>query len=115
MILVNGGKGIGTGFCYEGLSYNVNQIIDYLKNKLKNNNNKINIEPYYEGFKGDIISLNNGNKYLFKGKYNIISSDTINVTKLPGVLWTITFKEILDKLMDDKDKKGKKNTVSKKF
>ena len=35
MILVNGGKGIGTGFSYEGLSYNVIQIIKYCKNKLK--------------------------------------------------------------------------------
>ena len=28
MVLVNGGKGIGTGFSYEGLSYNPNQIVD---------------------------------------------------------------------------------------
>ena len=31
MILVNGGKGIGTGFSYEGLCYNVKSIITYLK------------------------------------------------------------------------------------
>ena len=38
MILVNGGKGIGTGFSYEGLCYNVKSIITYLKNKLEKKN-----------------------------------------------------------------------------
>ena len=31
---VNGGKGIGTGFSYDGLSYNPRQIVEYLKHKL---------------------------------------------------------------------------------
>ena len=57
MILVNGGKGIGTGFSYEGLCYNVKSIITYLKNKLQKNTETINIEPYYEGFKGNIIPM----------------------------------------------------------
>ena len=36
MVLVNGGKGIGTGFSYEGLSYNTLEIIDWLMFRLKN-------------------------------------------------------------------------------
>ncbi len=112
MILVNGGKGIGTGFSYEGLCYNVNSIIDYLKNKLSNK--PLNeIEPYYDGFKGEVIKFKDKknskyDKFIFKGKYKVRASDTIQVTELPIGLWTLNFKEILDKLMDDKDSKGKK-------
>ena len=110
MILVNGGKGIGTGFSYEGLCYNVKSIITYLKNKLEKKNEIKNIEPYYEGFKGDIIPIesNKGKKYLFKGKYTVLSSDTIRVTELPIGLWTIKFKEILDNLMEEKTSKNSK-------
>ena len=55
MILVNGGKGIGTGFSYEGLCYNPLHIIDYLKCKLKLKKYTGDIKPYYEGFTGEII------------------------------------------------------------
>jgi DNA topoisomerase II len=108
MILVNGGKGIGTGFSYEGLSYNVESIIKYCKNKLKG---KVlgKIEPYYEGFKGKIIKLDEGGKkYLFKGKYETVSYDTIRITELPIGTWTSAYKAFLEKLMEDKTSKGKK-------
>ncbi len=109
MILVNGGKGIGTGFSYEGLSYNVIQIIKYCKNKLKKGDKIIKIRPYYEGFKGDIIKLNDGQKYLFKGKYELVNSyDTIKITELPIGTWTTPYKTFLEKLMEDKNAKGKK-------
>ena len=111
MILVNGGKGIGTGFSYEGLSYNVIQIIKYCKNKLKKGNKIIKIQPYYEGFKGDIIKLDNGRKYLFKGKYETVSYDTIKITELPIGTWTTPYKAFLEKLMEDKNAKGKKNQL----
>ena len=54
MVLVNGGKGIGTGYSYEGLCYNPNQIMQFIKNKIKGMDTKsnIDIEPYYENFKG---------------------------------------------------------------
>ena len=109
MILVNGGKGIGTGFSYEGLSYNVLSIIKYCKNKLNKGNKLIKINPYYEGFKGDIIKLDNeGKKYLFKGKYETVSYDTIKITELPIGSWTTAYKAFLEKLMEDKTSKGKK-------
>ena len=106
MILVNGGKGIGTGFSYEGLSYNPEQIINYLKNKIKNKKCGI-IEPYYEGFMGKIINLNQ-NKYLIKGKYEIISHDTVRITELPVGTWTSPYKAFLESLMSEKAKNGKK-------
>ena len=114
MILVNGGKGIGTGFSYEGLCYNPEQIIEYLKCKLKCQEFNGDIKPYYEGFKGDIIEFSEKKddivykKYLVKGKYEIVSHDTIKITELPIGTWTEPYKAFLETLMEDKDKKGKK-------
>ena len=35
MALINGGKGIGTGFAYEGLCHDPLAVIQYVKNKLR--------------------------------------------------------------------------------
>ena len=108
MILVNGGKGIGTGFSYEGLQYNVKSIIAYLKHKLvPSRYEKVQIEPYYQDFKGEIIKVQK-DKYMFKGKYQTESYDTFRVTELPIGMWTGSFIEHLESLMETKDKKGKK-------
>jgi DNA topoisomerase-2 len=43
MVLVNGSKGIGTGFSTEIMCYNPTQIIAYIKNKLhKSSSSTIN-------------------------------------------------------------------------
>ena len=108
MILVNGSKGIGTGFSTEILSYNPETIIHYLQEKLQGNNlDNIEFTPYFEGFKGTIHEVDN-NKYITKGIYEKISDDTIVVTELPIGMWTDDFKELLETLMDNVNKQGKK-------
>ena len=47
-------------------------------------------------------------KYLVKGTYEVISHDTVKITELPIGTWTETYKGFLEKLMEDKDSKGKK-------
>ena len=108
MVLVNGSKGIGTGFSTEIMCYNPVQIITYIKNKLQNIVNYSNeFLPYYEGFTGSITKLSD-NKFLFKGTYERIETDKIKVTELPVGYWTEDFKELLNDLQNDKDKEGKK-------
>jgi DNA topoisomerase-2 len=110
MVLVNGSKGIGTGFSTEIICYNPTDIIAYLKNKLKNNtDDKINFFPYYEGFTGNIEKISD-TKFVFKGKYEKMDTDKIKVTELPVGYWTEDFKELLNDLQNDKDKEGKKIT-----
>ena len=106
MILVNGGKGIGTGFSYEGMCYNMKQIIAYLQNKIKGKSVG-RIEPYYEGFKGKIIKLTDY-KFMIKGNYEIISHNTVRITELPIGTWTSPYKAFLESLMLDKAPNGKK-------
>jgi DNA topoisomerase-2 len=108
MVLVNGSKGIGTGFSTEIMCYNPLQIINYLKNKLQLlETDGTEFMPYYEGFTGSINKIGD-NKFMFRGKYETVDQDKICVTELPVGFWTEDFKELLNELQNDKDKEGKK-------
>jgi len=106
MILVNGSKGIGTGFSTDIMCYNPLQIIEYLQNKLRYIEDDIDFIPYYEGFKGHITKLSD-DKFLIKGIYEKLAVDKIRVTELPVGYWTEDFKELLEHWCnpgEDKDK-----------
>jgi len=108
MALVNGSKGIGTGFSTDIMCYNPLEIIDYLKSKLLNITEEFDFIPYYEGFKGQIYKITDG-KFLIKGLYEKIAIDKIRVTELPVGYWTEDFKELLETLIEpDLGKDGKK-------
>jgi DNA topoisomerase-2 len=105
MILVNGTKGIGTGFSTDIMCYNPIQIIQYLENMLRNEKELGIIEPYYNNFKGTITSCDTSNKkYLIKGCYEILGSDKIRITELPIGTWTQDYKEFIENLINSKDK-----------
>jgi DNA topoisomerase-2 len=106
MILVNGSKGIGTGFSTDIMCYNPLQIIQYLQNKLRHIEDDIDFIPYYEGFKGHITKISD-DKFLIKGTYEKLGVDKIKVTELPVGYWTEDFKELLENWIspgEDKDK-----------
>jgi len=112
MILVNGAKGIGTGFSTDILSYNPIDIITILEKMLKGellDLKETTLLPYYEGFTGSITSIGK-NKYLIKGKYEVVGVDKIRVTELPVGYWTDDFKSHLEHLLDTTDSSGKKIT-----
>ena len=105
MILVNGTKGIGTGFSTDIMCYNPIQIIEYLQNMLKNEKQLGVIEPYYKNFKGTINTCDSANKkYLIKGCYEILGSDKIRISELPIGTWTQDYKEFIETLMINKEK-----------
>ena len=59
MILVNGSKGIGTGFSTDIMCYNPLMIIDYLQRVIKNKpTDDMEFLPYYKGFQGTIEKIN---------------------------------------------------------
>ena len=107
MILVNGTTGIGTGFSTDIMCYNPAQIVSYIQKRL-NGESTIDcaIEPYYEGFKGEITKIED-DKYLFKGCYEVVNDDVIHITELPVGTWTESYKEFLEKQLEPDDKKGK--------
>jgi DNA topoisomerase-2 len=113
MVLVNGSKGIGTGFSTDVMCYNPLDIIKYLKSKLaapETTTETLEFVPYYEGFKGSIHKIMEG-KFMIKGCYEKSGPDKIKVTELPVGYWTEDFKELLENLIEPGiDKDGKKIT-----
>jgi DNA topoisomerase-2 len=109
MVLVNGSKGIGTGFSTDIMCYDPLQIIQYIKNKLLLIENDIDFIPYYEGFKGHISKIND-EKFLVKGVYEKIGNDKIRVTELPVGYWTEDFKELIEELIEPTSGKDGKKT-----
>jgi DNA topoisomerase-2 len=115
MVLVNGSKGIGTGFSTDIMCYNPLDIIRYLKSKLvviesSEPSETLEFVPYYEGFKGSIQKITEG-KFLIRGRYEKTGPDKIKVTELPVGYWTEDFKELLENLIEPgADKDGKKIT-----
>jgi DNA topoisomerase-2 len=137
MILVNGSKGIGTGFSTEVLQYNPLQIIAYVRAMLASTSvaDRPVIEPYFKGFKGTIqnIAATSGAatsgaatsgapasasaKYLIKGTYEIVADRKVRITELPIGTWTDDYKVFLEKLMEtpsasDKDKGGNNSAAA---
>jgi DNA topoisomerase-2 len=136
MILVNGSKGIGTGFSTDIMCYDPLNIIDYLSVSISNAsisnasisnasisnasissdgekkvNKDIAILPYYEGFRGDIKVLSD-TKYLIKGKYEIINDKQVRITELPIGTWTDDYKQFIEELIEG-DETGKKSDTTK--
>jgi DNA topoisomerase-2 len=116
MVLVNGSKGIGTGFSTDIMCYNPKTIIAYLNSKLKealdSELESYEFIPFYQGFQGTIdkLSTSTSTKFLIKGKYVKLAEDKIRVVELPVGYWTEDFKELLESLADVSavDKAGKK-------
>ena len=110
MLLVNGSKGIGTGFSTDIPCYNPMHIIKHIKHKLtyKIKHNKDDAQvfdsiPYYEGFAGTIVKQQDeNNKFIIKGKYDFIGEDKIHITELPVGTWTDDYKQFLENQIADK-------------
>jgi DNA topoisomerase-2 len=109
MILVNGGKGIGTGFSTDILSYHIGDIIRYLKKKLKVDceNEKVDFFPHYRDFQGTYERVDE-KRFLTKGRYTKLGDKKIKVTELPVGYWTEDFKQHLESLMVVNDTTEKK-------
>ena len=102
MLLVNGSKGIGTGFSTDIPCYSPKEIIRYLKGKLNHEiHNEFSDMLYYEGFKGTITKIEDS-KFVIKGCCEIAGTDKLKITELPIGTWTDDYKSHLETLIKDK-------------
>jgi DNA topoisomerase-2 len=118
MVLVNGVKGIGTGFSTDIMCYNPQEIIDYIKYKLTLASAPVStpaptINPFYKNFKGTIqrivdtsTSTSTAAKYLIKGCYTILDDKKIRITELPVGTWTDDYKKFIEQLIEPVAKKS---------
>ena len=99
MILVNGTKGIGTGFSTEVQCYHPKQVVKYLKDVLEGRAPEKEFVPYYRGFKGT-IERETEKRFLSKGLYTL-KKNVVEVTELPIGTWNEDYLIFLDKLVDE--------------
>ena len=82
LILVNGARGIGTGFATDVSSYNPIDIMNNMRRYLANEP-LAKMTPYYHGFKGTIVQ-ESSHKYRVTGCYERDDlNETVTVTELP--------------------------------
>ena len=100
MLLVNGSRGIGTGYSTFIPSFNPEDlksaIVQWLE---KGTGLDREFAPWTRGFKGKITKIDN-HDYFVQGVWKI-DGDTATITELPIGTWTSDFRETLDKLCID--------------
>lgn len=101
LILVNGSKGLATGFANNILQRDTSNIIQYLKEFLNGKEADANLlNPAIKGFKGKITQdKENSLKYFISGNI-IITKKTIEVTELPLGYDLRGYIDFLDKLQE---------------
>jgi DNA topoisomerase-2 len=100
IILINGAKGIGTGFSTDIPCFNPKDIKDRLLKLTENEDCEIEeMMPWYKGFTGKIIKVET-NKWTSHGLYEV-KGNKIIITELPIGTWTEDYKSFLDKLETD--------------
>jgi DNA topoisomerase II len=102
MVLVNGATGIGSGYSTDVPSFNSVDIITYLQNKIKGKKNNIELKPYYNLFKGEIIPDLDNKRYITRGIMTKISDLIYQITELPVGTWNDDYNAFLDELSEDK-------------
>lgn len=103
MILINGTKGIGTGYSTEFPTYGVNDVIERCTALCDGKTYDISLSPKTEGFKGSIEK--DGNSYIYRGvveeygtwKDGSKSGKILRITELPPQMWTNNLKESIEK------------------
>lgn len=83
MALVNGCKGIGSGWSTEVSKYNMLDIIDYMRATIRGEPTK-KLKPYFVNFKGKVESIKGGFRTI--GEYKVKGSD-VYITELPIGKW----------------------------
>ena len=93
MLLVNGARGIGTGYSTVIPQYNPRQLRTMLTAWLNGKEDALDeaLEPYFQGFKGKVSSDGT-----LTGVYRKDKEDVV-VTELPPGTWTQDYREFLEK------------------
>jgi DNA topoisomerase-2 len=100
MILVNGSRGIGTGYSTFIPQFNPVELKDAITQWLKTGTGlDREFTPYYSKFKGAIRKISSQD-YEVRGLFKL-EGDSLVITELPIETWTMDFREKLDKMLAD--------------
>lgn len=109
MCLVNGTKGIGTGFSTDVPCFNVLQIIGCVRSMLKKKG-YTGIDVDYRGFKGK-IKKKNSTSYVSKGIIEVLTANSARITELPVGTWIDNYKKFLTTIIATDLRKPRKNDL----
>lgn len=98
MVLVNGCKGIGTGFATNIPSYNPKDIIENIR-RLINGDKFKQMTPWYRKFKGKIEQNPKNTKQYFSYGNIDTTKRKATITELPIGTWTTKYKTDLNKML----------------
>jgi len=101
MVLVNGAKGVGTGWSTDIPQYNPNELIKYIECKI-NGKKTSQMTPYYRNFKGDISWDDENKRYVSRGVIEKRNMSTLAITELPIGMWNEKYYDVLDKMVENK-------------
>ena len=100
MILINGCRGIGTGYSTFIPSYNPVELKDAILKWLDTGKGlEREFVPYTRGFKGSVSKISE-KEFCVKGVWKV-EKDMMTITELPIGTWTSDFREWLEKLVVD--------------
>jgi DNA topoisomerase-2 len=100
MLLINGCRGIGTGYSTFIPSFHPTELKESITEWLHTGKGlDREFTPYFRGFKGRVKKIAKGD-YTVEGLYTV-EKDTVTITELPVGTWTSDFRETLDKLVTD--------------
>lgn len=113
LCLINGVKGIGTGFSTTIPSFNPEDIINNIRRRIKGEPLKF-LYPWFKNFKENerIIKLNNST-FRISGKLTIENENTVVITELPVGTWTEDYFKFLDSIIADDPKNPGKGMLLK--
>jgi DNA topoisomerase-2 len=105
ILLINGSEGVSSGFAQKILPRNPKKIkkylTDYLTNSLKPNKSN-SLEPYYEGFTGDIKSGAKAGQWLISGIVKKTGVNKVEITEVPVGYELRSYIKVLDDLEEKK-------------
>jgi DNA topoisomerase II len=110
MLLVNGSKGIGTGYSTTIPSYNPSEIVANIR-RILNGDNPYSMLPWYRHFTGAVaVDEKDKQKYTTSGVYEILENDIVHITELPINTWLDNYKSFLEALIEE-GKTGKSTGI----
>lgn len=96
MVLVNGSDGIGTGWSSSLPCYNPHDLIESVRSLLAGKPIEP-IRPWYRGFQGSIVEVENSKSFDVYGMLKSGSEpNTFKIDELPIRSWTTPYKEFLE-------------------
>lgn len=100
LVLINGADGVGNGFKSAILQYDLESVVKALKEVVKFGKVKTPLIPNLHGFTGKIEKVER--QVTFTGTLKIVHSTKIVITELPPGYSNDKYKEVLNKLIENK-------------